>query len=114
MKKLTTNNLINEMKQLLDNKKILTVESLVFNEAEKDYGFDEEDFEEDEVSSDEPIQNTDIEVQVKPVIDQIRKLSLQGIAQLSEHPECETYNVLKKVWQMVDKAIETQNKSVKE
>lgn len=113
MKKQATNKLINEMKQMLGNKKNLTVESLVFNEAEEDYGFDEEDFG-DDVPSEEPTQNTDIEAQVKPVIDQIRKMSLQGIAQLSEYPECETYNVLKKIWQMVDKAIETQNKPVKE
>ena len=36
------NNLINEMKQMLDNKKSLTVESLIFNEAEDDYGMENE------------------------------------------------------------------------
>lgn len=110
MKKQATNNLINEMKQMLGRKRGLTVESLVFNEAEEDYGFEENGDYEDNMTAERPMRGGDIETKVKPVIDQIRKMSLQGIAQLSEYPECETYNVLKKIWQLVDKAIELQNK----
>ena len=116
MKKQVTNKLITEMKQMLGNKKNLTVESLVFNEGEEDYDFSEENDEqipsenEYEIEMDNTDCNNTIEAEVKPMIDQIRKMALQGIAKLAEHPECETYTTLKKIWQMVDKAIETQNK----
>lgn len=118
MKKQVTNKLITEMKQMLGNKKNLTVESLVFNEGEEDYDFSEENDEqipsenEYEIEMDNTDCNNTIEAEVKPMIDQIRKMALQGIAKLAEHPECETYTTLKKIWQMVDKAIETQNKGL--
>lgn len=118
MKKQVTNNLITEMKQMLGNKKNLTVESLVFNEGEEDYDFSEENDEqipsenEYEIEMDNTDCNNTIEAEVKPMIDQIRKMALQGIAKLAEHPECETYTTLKKIWQMVDKAIENQNKGL--
>ena len=118
MKKQVTNKLITEMKQMLGNKKNLTVESLVFNEGEEDYDFSEENDEqipsenEYEIEMDNTDCNNTIEAEVKPMIDQIRKMALQGIAKLAEHPECETYTTLKKIWQMVDKAIENQNKGL--
>lgn len=118
MKKQVTNKLITEMKQMLDNKKSLTVESLVFNESEEDYSYDEESDEqipaenEYEIEMDSTECGSNIEAEVKPMIDQIRKMALQGIAKLAEHPECETYSTLKKIWQMVDKAIESQNKGL--
>jgi hypothetical protein len=108
------NNLIKEMKQLLGNKKDLTVESLVFKESEDDYMMENEyDIELPSDEYDELPQKSmksGIESEVKPMIDQIRKMALQGIAKLAEHPECETYSTLKKVWQLVDKATENQNK----
>lgn len=109
------NNLINEMKQMLGSEKHLTVESLVFNESEEDYGMENEyDIELDDEYTETPQKpiNSSVESEVKPMIDQIRKMALQGIAKLAEHPECETYTTLKKIWQMVDKSIESQNKNV--
>ena len=118
MKKQVINKLITEMKQMLDNKKSLTVESLVFNESEEDYGYDEESEEqiptenEYEIDVDTTPSDSGVETEVKPMIDQIRKMALQGISKLAEHPESETYNTLKKIWQLVDKAIESQNKTI--
>lgn len=118
MKKQVINKLITEMKQMLDNKKSLTVESLVFNESEEDYGYDKESEEqiptenEYEIDVDTTPSDSGVETEVKPMIDQIRKMALQGISKLAEHPESETYNTLKKIWQLVDKAIESQNKTI--
>lgn len=118
MKKQVTNKLISEMKQMLNGKKSLTVESLVFNESDEDYGYEDGVAEEVpseneyEIDVDTTPNSNGIESEVKPMIDQIRKMALQGISKLAEHPESETYNTLKKIWQLVDKAIESQNKSI--
>lgn len=114
MKKQVTNKLITEMRQMLNDKKNLTVESLVFNESEEDYGYNEEVPTENDYEIDvETAPNCNsIETEVKPIINQIRKITLQGISKLAEYPECETYNTLKKIWQIVDKAIESQNKNI--
>lgn len=115
MRRIKENNLIKEMKQMLGKKRNLTVESLVFNEAEEGYGYDDYDEmpteNEYEVELDTPSKSSGIESEVRPMIDQIRKMTLQGISKLAEHPESETYNTLKKIWQLVDKATESQNKS---
>ena len=116
MKKQVTNKLIREMKQMLGEKKNLTVESLVFNESDEDYTYDEGNGtpmeNEYEIDVDTTPSDSGVETEVKPMIDQIRKMALQGISKLAEHPESETYNTLKKIWQLVDKAIESQNKTI--
>lgn len=116
MKKQVTNKLIREMKQMLGDKKNLTVESLVFNESDEDYTYDEGNEtpmeNEYEIDVDTTPSDSGVESEVKPMIDQIRKMALQGISKLAEHPESETYNTLKKIWQLVDKAIESQNKTI--
>lgn len=43
---------------------------------------------------------------VDEFIDNIRKQSLKGMAQLADDPLSEQYQILKKVWQIVDKAAE--------
>ena len=114
MKKKYNNKLITEMNELLDKKKSLTIESLVFNESNDD--FDEFEGENEyELNIDNEVeanQTNEIENNVKPIIGQIRKIVLQGISQLAEYPECETYATLKKIWQMVDKATDSSNKNV--
>ena len=48
---------------------------------------------------------------VERFIDDIRKQSLQGMAQLADDPMSEQYIILKKVWQIVDKAAEAKQGS---
>lgn len=116
MKKQVTNKLITEMKQMLGDKKSLTLESLVFDKLEEEYDMDNEyeemPTEDFETEPQKQEMKCGVESEVKPMIDQIRKMALQGIAKLAEHPECETYTTLKKIWQMVDKSIESQNKNI--
>lgn len=98
----TTKELINEMRSILNNQRNLTLESLVFSKesAEEPYYDDEkygsrDDFREENTSDN-----------IKSLINQIRKLVLNGIAQLAEHPESSEYEMLKKIWSVVDKASE--------
>ena len=45
---------------------------------------------------------------VEAFIDSIRKQSLKGMAQLSDNPDDEQYQLLKKIWQICDKKPEQQ------
>lgn len=44
---------------------------------------------------------------IKNEIDQIRQIALKTIARLAENPVSESYQMMKKIWMMCDKAIET-------
>lgn len=41
----------------------------------------------------------------KELVDKIRKVSLQGMADLAETPNAPEYEILKKIWQTCDKAL---------
>jgi hypothetical protein len=45
---------------------------------------------------------------VMAFVDDIRKKSLKGMAQLAENPDDERYQLLKKIWQICDKKPEQQ------
>lgn len=121
-------NLIEEMKLILKDKTpSLTVESLVFGEgndpmADVDQLPPKADIQTHESPSDDttPFQSAEdekmaqnvspIDAEIKPLIDQIRVLALKGIAKLANNPTSESYVLLKKIWQTVDKAAESANK----
>ena len=123
--------LIEEMKLILrDKTPSLTVESLVFGEnndpmadvdqlpPKADIGrpgaqMDSTPFQSEE---DEKIaQNvSQVDAEIKPIIDKIRVLALQGIAKLANNPTSSSYQLLKKIWQTVDKAAEDANKVEKQ
>ena len=44
---------------------------------------------------------------IKNEIDQIRQIALKTIARLAENPVSESYQMMKKIWMMCDKAIES-------
>lgn len=44
---------------------------------------------------------------IKNEIDQIRQIALKTIARLAENPVSESYQMMKKIWIMCDKAIES-------
>lgn len=44
---------------------------------------------------------------IKNEIDQIRQIALKTIARLAENPTAESYQMMKKIWMMCDKAIES-------
>ena len=125
-------NLIEEMKLILrDKTPSLTVESLVFGEAndpmadvdqlppKADLGQQPaptpaatDDTTPFQSAEDQKVaQNVSpIDAEIKPLIDQIRVLALKGVAKLANNPTSESYQLLKKIWQTVYKAAESANK----
>ena len=100
MRTKTTSELIQEMKTILNKRGGLTVESLVFsNESDNDSYYDD-------MEQKRPDKSMSSSTDIKSLITQIRKLVLNGIAQLAEHPESAEYEMLKKIWAVVDKASE--------
>lgn len=103
--------LISEMKQLLHKPK-LTVENMIFSDV------NEEDFEKPDEFSDgyeeketmkEVPEESRSEIDVTDTINKIRQLALQSIAKLADNPTSEQYQLLKKVWNLVDKAFENKD-----
>ena len=119
--------LINEMKQTLKTRMPkLTLESLVFDEAMDDFDGNYDDMPQgpapqQQMMDNKPFNAADdekvaqnvspIDGEIKPLIDQIRVLALQGVAKLANNPTSESYQLLKKIWGIVDKAAESANKN---
>lgn len=83
-------------------------EALNFNE--------EEDYEMGPEMDEEPIEDVPMEeeqpkgMDVTAFVDDIRKKSLRGMAELADNPESEEYIMLKKIWSLVDRKPEQQQK----
>jgi hypothetical protein len=109
----------------MKNKKISTFEKFeriaskfprTINEAIQYDGSDFNDNEYDDMDIQEPETGIEPEQQhsnpesmdVEKFIDDIRKQSLQGMAQLADNPEDENYLLLKKIWQVCDRKPEQQ------
>ena len=122
-------NLIEEMKLMLrDKTPSMTVESLVFGEGNDPMADVDQLPPKANLGQSQPATATDtapfqsaedekvaqnvspIDAEIKPLIDQIRVLALKGVAKLANNPTSESYQLLKKIWQTVDKAAESANK----
>lgn len=68
----------------------------------------EEPMEEPEAPAHEPEEEAPSGMDVKAFIDDIRKKSLKGMAQLADNPDDPNYDILKKIWQICDKAYNDQ------
>lgn len=114
----STMSAINEISSFLSKNRITLNEA--FNIP--DYGYGEEQGGDDEsdfpVQREEPNQpqmgNDDAGAGVDGILKQIRILSLQGITQLAETPEDPNYDILKKIWVIVDKTTLDKNKEMGE
>ena len=107
-----TRKLFKDMRSILEQKTPHTFESLIFgSESEhRNPEFDEG------MPTEAPIETNDnekvaqevspVDGEVKPIIDQIRMLTIQGIAKLAKNPTSESYAFLKKILALVDKTIE--------
>lgn len=115
---------INEMKLMLDENKSLTLENFVMphtENEEEDFGggndegsFGEETLVNNDVDKAEDNNSDDI-TGIEKELTQIRKIALSVINRLADRPTCPQYDTMKKIWNMVDKAIEqpqTGNKPV--
>ena len=114
---------IEEMKMMLDENRSLTLENFVMPHEEEqhqgdmmnDNSFDEEppihSIDDNHSEGEEKDNITGIEKELT----QIRKIALSVINRLADKPTCPQYDTMKKIWNMVDKAIEqpqTGNKQV--
>lgn len=103
MRRKIERNLISEMRDMLGmnaNDKKLMVENVVFGES--DYDVDDFDGEFEPEDNFQPANNGSVD----EIIKNIRIMALKGIAQLAETPESPQYDLLKKVWQLIDKTVE--------
>ena len=127
MKKKSTKQLINEMKTMLDTtgKRRLTVEGLVYgedgdemmgDEGQQPVGEPVPNGEGDEMRQ-QPQGNgsmpaageanpLDENPEITKLITNIRVETLQGLTALAETPESAQYELLKKIFLMIDKAVE--------
>ena len=103
-------NTIDEMKLMLNNKINLTLESFVMPRMEE---HDDRDDYEDEYVEDEDSMMDDPSMAdrgsingIEKELTQIRKIALSVINRLADKPTCPQYDTMKKIWNMVDKAIE--------
>lgn len=103
-------NLIKENIQTI--KKISSKMPKTINEA---LNFEDFDGDEDMIDNDEDMIDTpeekpveDSGMDVMAFVDDIRKKSLKGMAQLADNPDDERYQLLKKIWQICDKKPEQQ------
>lgn len=115
----TTREMLNEMRHLLNNtsRKKLTLEGIVFGEDGEemmDDGQGMENFGDGTqqmqqmggMNADQEANPLDGDPEITDLITQIRVMTLQGLTKLAENPESAQYELLKKIFLMVDKAVE--------
>ena len=101
MKKNTMKTNINQIRKISSKMPKTINEAINFNET------DDMDM---EMMDDEPMEEpqSDSGMDVMAFVDDIRKKSLKGMAQLADNPDDERYQLLKKIWQICDKKPEQQ------
>lgn len=106
MKKNTINENIKHLKNISSKMPKTINEAINFNEDEFN---DEEMMDNDMMQEPEKeVSHEDSGMDVMAFVDDIRKKSLKGMAQLADNPDDERYQLLKKIWQICDKKPEQQ------
>ena len=111
-----TKKLISEMKTMLNNKpgKKGLLEGLVYGEDEEnmmgpeieqpsELGNEKQGVPTSETTETNPL---DEDPEIAKLITNIRVQTLTGLQKLAEHPECAQYELLKKIFLLIDKAVE--------
>lgn len=111
-----TKTLISEMKTMLNNKPIKKglLEGLVYGEDEEnmmepemeqpsELSKEKQGVPTSEVTETNPL---DEDPEITKLITNIRIQTLTGLQKLAEHPECSQYELLKKIFLLIDKAVE--------
>lgn len=107
MKKTTLKENINGLHKIASRMPKTIDEAINFQEGDDVDMMDDapvDDMEHD-IPKEEPEDNG---MDVMAFVDDIRKKSLKGMAQLAENPDDERYQLLKKIWQICDKKPEQQ------
>ena len=107
MKRNVTKNEIGKIKSVSSRIPKSINEAINFNDDM--YEDDDEMMGNEETPINEPEhKENDSEMDVMEFVDDIRKKSLRGMAQLADNPDDERYQLLKKIWQICDKKPEQQ------
>jgi hypothetical protein len=94
---------VNDLRKMLTETKRLTLENYILPEEEESF--------EDEMPDDEVLQrNSNDMSSIEKELTQIRKIALSVINRLADQPTSPQYDTMKKIWNMVDKAIEQPQK----
>lgn len=100
---------INEMKQMLGTVKKLTLESFIMPEEDTSYDEETPEVPAEETVEQEPQMDNEVSG-IEKELTQIRKIALSVINRLADQPTSSQYDTMKKIWNMVDKAIEQPQK----
>lgn len=105
---------IEEMKMMLDENRSLTLENFVMPHEEEQHQGDmmgDSSFDNEPPMNDNSNEHLEDECKdditgIEKELTQIRKIALSVINRLADRPTCPQYDTMKKIWNMVDKAIE--------
>ena len=101
---------INDLRKRLNETKRLTLEQFVLPEDDE-YGDNYGEYGDEEIlnsRNQQPMDNNGIADIEKELI-QIRKIALSVINRLADQTSSESYDTMKRIWSLVDKAIESKN-----
>ena len=111
MKKNSLKENINRLRNISSKMPKTIDEAINFQEGDDMDMMDNEPIEDEPMDAAEeaPIEKPeDSSMDVMAFVDDIRKKSLKGMAQLADNPDDERYQLLKKIWQICDKKPEQQ------
>ena len=101
---------INEIREMLGTTKKLTLESFIMPDEDVSYT-DETVVPQDNIEKlpkEEKQVDSSINISgIEKELTQIRKIALSVINRLADRPTSEDYNTMKKIWNLVDRAIES-------
>lgn len=94
---------VKEMKKMLNETRKLTLENFILPEEETEVSSEEAAVEDEPQHTREDVNNIESE------LIQIRKIALSVINRLADQPTSDSYNTMKRIWSLVDKAIDDKN-----
>ena len=100
---------LNNIKSLVDKVKTLN-ESLSFaDEYDNDGGYDESEYDDTMASPQCDVCDDETEGGETDVIENIREVALKGMVKLCKNPDSPQYELLKKIFLLIDKSNEKRN-----
>jgi hypothetical protein len=108
MKKTTINENINQLKRISSKMPKTINEAITFEDDGEDVMNGGDVADDEMIDEPQPEEPQDNGMDVMAFVDDIRKKSLKGMAQLADNPDDERYQLLKKIWQICDKKPEQQ------
>lgn len=108
MKKISINENINQLKRISSKMPKTINEAITFEDDGEDVMNGDEMGDGEMIDEPQQKELQDDGMDVMAFVDDIRKKSLKGMAQLADNPDDERYQLLKKIWQICDKKPEQQ------